>query len=169
MEPVRRRPFIVLISLSAVCLLAGCDKGLAPDTVKPILYGFSGTIYFKHWPPRDSVIDLRLGALSTYPVQSIVDEVTKGRASITPTLQPYGADSISYTLYLTPLLPGTVPFIGVAQQFGSNLYTDWRIVGIYHAGGDTTQPGSVLVPSDSIVAGINVYVDFATPPAGDSP
>ncbi len=169
MDFVHHRPFAALTCLFTLFLVSGCDEGLAPDAVKVIPYGIKGTIYFRNWPPRDSIIDLCLGALSNYPVTSIIEEVTSKRASITPTLAPFFADSIPYILYLPPLPPGAIPFIGVAQQFGQNLYTDWRIVGIYYAGGDTSRPGSVLVPPDSIVEGINITVDFAHPPSINPP
>ncbi len=154
-------------TLASILVLAslaghGCDQGLAPQiqTRQIPPYGISGTIYFKNWPPADSILDLRLAALQRYPVQDLFGEILQGRARYSPALAPYGVDSLNYTLILNPLPPGEFPLVGVAEQFGPNLRTDWRVVGIYYAMGDTTKPGTVTVPADSIVPGINVTVDF---------
>jgi len=143
-------------------MLSGCDDGLAPKTIlaPQSIYGIRGTIYFKNWPPSDSIVDLRLAALKNPPSSNIFNDVIQGRVRFSGTLTPYGADSISYELLLAPLSYGTFSYIGVAQQFGQNIRQDWRVVGVYYAFGDTTQPGTVNVPADSIVDGINLTVDF---------
>ena len=155
--------------LFIACILVGllynirCNQGLAPEnsggTSNNRPYGIQGVVKFKNWPPQDSIKDLRLGVLQHYPVADIVNEVLQGRAKFTDRLS-YGVDSLSYTLTLSPLPSGQFPFVGIAQQFGPNAQTDWRIVGIYYANGDTTKPGVVTVPSDSIVPNININVDF---------
>jgi len=142
-----------------------CDEGLAPSSVSQLpQYGIRGTIYFANWLPSDSIRDLRLAALKNYPVSDIIAEVLQGRARFTEKLQPYGSDSLAYTLILSPLATGLFPYVAVAMQFGPNIQQDWRVVGVYYANGDTTVPGTVDVPSDSIVPGINVHVDFLNPP-----
>ena len=158
--------------LFIACILVGllynirCNQGLAPENSqnsnsRP--YGVQGVVKFRNWPPQDSIRDLRLGVLKNYPVTDIVNEVLQGRARFTDQLS-YRVDSLSYTLTLSPLPPGQFPFVGVAQQFGPNVQKDWRIVGIYYANGDTTKPGVVTVPSDSIVPHIDINVDFLHPP-----
>ncbi|MBI1804468.1 MAG: hypothetical protein HY033_01415 [Ignavibacteriae bacterium] len=153
--------FCLSIILLGTVMFAGCHEGLAPASASPTVssYGIRGVITFKNWPPADSVHDLRLGILQNYPVQDIPNEVLQGHARFTDRL-PYGLDSVSYTLMLAPLPPGRFPFVGVAQQFGPNIQTDWRVVGIYYAGGDTTKPGAVDIPPDSVVPSININVDF---------
>ena len=150
----------IIVTLYAL-VYVGCDQGLAPEPAAPSVhaYGIRGVITFKNWPPADSVRDLRLAVLQNYPVQDFVNEVLQGRARFTGQL-PYGLDSVAYTLTLAPLPPGRFPLVGVAQQYGPNLQNDWRVVGIYFANGDTTRPGAVEVPPDSIVSGIDVHVDF---------
>ena len=161
-HPVR---FVLLLIL--LCLaLAACENGLAPETATgppPKPYGIRGVIRFLHWPPADSVLDLRLAVLEHYPVASIVTEVIQGRAKYTDQIR-YGIDSEQYSLSLAPLPTGSFPFVGVAQQYGSNIQQDWRVVGIYFAGNDSSKPGSVVVPVDSMVPNINITVDFAHPP-----
>ena len=153
----------LLSIIVALCTLVpcGCDQGLAPEPAAPSthVYGIRGVITFKNWPPADSVRDLRLAVLQNYPVENLVNEVLLGRARFTDRL-PYGLDSIAYTLTLTPLPPGRFPLVGVAQQYGPNQLSDWRVVGVFFANGDTTRPGAIDVPPDSIVSGIDVHVDF---------
>ncbi len=154
----------VSLWLSAIALLSlqSCEEGISPVSGSSggRVYGISGVIHFSHWPPADSVLDIRLAALQNYPVPSIPAEVLNGRARYSDQL-PYGVDSLPYTLTLPPLPAGNIPFVGVAQRYGPNIQQDWRVVGIYYAGGDTTHPGSVVVPPDSIVPGINITVDFS--------
>ncbi len=161
-----RRTTLRLGALAVLALsLLSCEEGLSPasSTTAGHTYGISGVIHFRHWPPPDSIRDLRLAALQNYPVASIPNEVLNGRARYSNSL-PWGVDSLRYTLTLAPLPPGTIPFVGVAQQYGPNVQQDWRVVGEYYAGGDTSHPGSVVVPNDSIVSGIDIFVDFLHPP-----
>ena len=150
----------ILFVLIIICLVS-CDQGLAPVSISVSQSGIRGFVYFSHWPPADSVVDLRLAALSHPPSSNIINEVLQGKAQFTSSLSPYAADSIAYTLILTP---GKYVYIGVAQQFGPNIEQDWRVVGVYHAVGEFVKPDSVIVPADSIVNGINVYVDFKNIP-----
>ena len=162
LNAVMTLPRVKAAFLLLACIIPGCDEGLAPSSTATVSssYGISGTIHFRNWPPADSVVDLRLAALKEHPSSNIVGDVQSGKARFTENSLPYGVDSASYTLLLSPLPPGTFSYIGVAQRFGSDIYTDWRVVGIYYANGDTTAPGSVVVPVDSIVHGVNIYVDF---------
>jgi hypothetical protein len=142
----------------------GCDKGLAPAP-EPQPYGFEGTIYFQNWPPRNNVIDLRVVVFKNYPPRNIFAEISQGNAKYSETLLPYyGSDSASYTLYLSPLPPGRYEYIVVAQQFGPNIFNDWRAVGVYYANSDTTSPAVLIVPENTVVRGVNINVDFQNPP-----
>jgi hypothetical protein len=151
------------LALVLSVMIGACEQGLSPPGVagKPVgSHGIRGRVIFSHWPPADSVLDLRIAALQHYPVQSIVAEVLAGRAAYSDQV-PYGIDTLEYQLLLNQLPPGTIPFIGVAQRYGPNIQTDWRVVGEYYANGDTTMPGSVVVPADSIVPDIDMVVDFS--------
>lgn len=153
-------------SLISLLLCLACDQGLSPETPLPQnrVYGISGTVHFKNWPRPDSIVDLRVVSFKNFPSQNIVNEVLQGRAAYTATLQPYGADSIPYTLVLSPIPAGPFAYTVVAQRFGQNINTDWRAVGEYHAGGDTSRPGSLTVARDTILTGIDLFVDFQKPP-----
>jgi len=154
---IMHRTGIGILFVLVLMYFVSCDQGLSPVSVSVPPSGISGFVYFSHWPPADSVVDLRLAALRNPPSSNLINEVLQGKAKFTSSLSPYGADSIAYTLILTP---GKYVYVGVAQQFGPNIEQDWRVVGVYHALGESVNPDSVIVPADSIVNGINVYVDF---------
>jgi len=139
----------------------GCDEGIAPVEVKPVTeaHGIQGTLYFTNWPPTDSIVDLRLVAFMNYPPQDIYTEVIQGRAKYSDAL-PLAVDSSTYTLILNPLPADSIRCIAVGLQFGPNIQTDWRMVGLYYNPGDSALPGRIFIPADSIVTGINISVDF---------
>jgi hypothetical protein len=160
------------VRLALICIIfASCDQGLSPQAPgqQTPPYGISGTIHFRNWPPADSIVDLRVVSFKNYPAGDIFNEVLQGRAGYTSTLQPYGADSVSYTLILSPIPTGPFAYTVVAQRYGQNINTDWRAVGEFHAAGDTLHPGVIVVPADSIVPGINIDVDFNHPPPPPQP
>jgi glutamate synthase domain-containing protein 1 len=47
-----------------------------------------------------------------------------------------------------------------SPAFGPDIEKDWRLVGIYYNPGDSSAPGKIFIPPDSLVANINVSVDF---------
>jgi len=153
---------LYLLFVSANTWLTGCNQGVGPEPLPQ--YGISGVVKFRNWPPRDSVVDLRLVAFKNFSSQNIIAQLLAGEARFTDSLKPYGAASIHYTLLLSPLQPGNLSYIAVAQRFGASLFADWRAVGVFYRSGDTTHPGSVFVPANAVVPGINIDVDFSNPP-----
>ncbi|MDI6766583.1 MAG: hypothetical protein QME52_07150 [Bacteroidota bacterium] len=144
----------------------GCDQGLEPpQEPPPPSYGFEGVIYFQNWFPIDSIKSLRVVAFQNYPPGDIAVEYFENRLRFSDDLiSSHGADSIPYTVILNPMYVDSIPYIAVGQQFGENQFQDWRMVGIYYSIGDSSRPGTVKVFPDSIVSGINIYVDFNNPP-----
>jgi len=141
-----------------------CDHGLAPLPVEPeaVKAGFGGVIrYIGKWPPPDSLKDLRLVAFLNFPPQDIVSEVISGKAKVYPPLGesslPFNVDSTRYEFFVDP---GTYQYIAVAQQYGPNVFADWKAVGMYHTTSEPNQPASVTVPPNVFVTGIDIMVDF---------
>ncbi|MBI5475566.1 MAG: hypothetical protein HY964_02375 [Ignavibacteriales bacterium] len=164
------KSILYIISVIILALLNfGCDKGLSPIDESQgggsVTKGISGTIHFINWPPESTLVDLRLVAFKNYPPGDIVAEVMQGNAQFTETLKPYFSDSLSYTLVLTSGAWSSIQYIVVAQQFGPNIQADWKMVGVYYSPGDSTKPGSINLPSDGIVNGINIKVNFLNPPS----
>src|SRR5512141_100124 len=124
---------------------SGCDKGLEPPTGES---GFSGVIRFKNWPSADSVREIRLVAFEEYPSDSsgILLTLLSGRGALyPPDLSAKGSlpkfvDSVAYTFNTKNginLQVQLYAYVVVAQQYGPNVFTDWRPAGVY-----TTRPNS---------------------------
>lgn len=157
----------VLIVLALA--LVGCDKGLSPSATPPppSPKGYmSGLVRYQHWPPSDSLHDLRLVAFRVFPPTNIVNEVLLGRAIVYPSLGdtalvPFFVDSLCYGFDL-PV--GEYQYIVVAQQFGPTITTDWRAVGQYDLDSNFAIPSSVTILEDDTTINININVDFRNPP-----
>ena len=156
------RLFIILLFVAWAC-----DHGLAPpgETGPSKPTGISGIIYYQNWPPQDSVLNLKLVVFNDYPPGDIVTEVLNGNAKAYPEdladRLPYGVDTTHYQMELAPR---TYAYVVVAQQYGGNLYADWRAVGQYDATPQDSLPTSVTVIKDSVISGINIYVNFDSLP-----
>lgn len=142
-----------------IILLAGCDHGLSPNDAaeEP---GFGGTItLLSSWPPADSVKDLRVVAFRNYPPQNLVLEITQGTAVYTDTtLLPLRA-RIAYAIRKSTVT-GPFQYIVVAQQYGNNIFSDWRVVGVFSLVNDKTRPGAIDIPQGRFLTGIDIPVDF---------
>jgi hypothetical protein len=157
------------------CLLfSACDGGLAPPPPAPIEFGFSGTVYFApgSWPRADSLVSLWIFASKIYPLDSA--KAYNGLLSypqeifVYPSMSsslPFNVDSIQYSFRLSS---GTYKYVGVIQQFNSDLATygirAFRVVGMYKDSINLSQPGSVVVNDTSQITGITMQVDFNHPP-----
>jgi hypothetical protein len=153
----------VFLVLTVGSILSGCNEGLAPRIETS---GISGVIRYKNWPPRDSLRDLRLVAFKVFPPTNIVGDVLQGRAIVYPpigdsALVPFYVDSIQYT---APLPPGRYEYVVVAQQFGPNIFTDWRPVGQYDLDSNYAVPSPVIVFEGTTTRFIDINVDFRNPP-----
>lgn len=176
MDPfgTRRSQNFKFIILIAFALLSGltfsaCTHGLEPMSKPPVQPGFGGTIYFASpWPhpPSDSVYDIRVVAFHNYPSQNIFSEVLTGQAKVFPPIgaasPPFFVDSLSYTFDLDS--SATFQYVAVAMQYGPNVFTDWKVVGVYGDPLDVGNRESVVVPANTFVNGINIYVNFKNPP-----
>src|ERR1051325_3425502 len=137
-------PASILVAFFFVLLLSpACEQGLSPESLQhpTSRYGIKGTVHFRNWPPQDTIVDLRAVSFKHLPSQNILDEVLQGRAGFTPSPHPDGAVAIAYTLILSPIPAGAFAYTAVAQQFGQNVNTGWRAVGLYPAAGGHARPG----------------------------
>ena len=102
--------FGMIVTISAAALL-GCDEGLGPE---PTPTGsFAGLLTYSHWPPADSLKDLRLVAVRTYPPANIVADALSGNAFVYPpigdtSLVPFFVDSLRY---IVTLPTGRYPYV----------------------------------------------------------
>lgn len=160
MNRIRAVLFIVGI---ATTILTGCNEGLAPRVETS---GITGTIRYKHWPPQDSLYDLRLVAFKHFPPGNIVADVLQGKAVVYPpigdtALVPFYVDSLHYTV---PLPGGKYEYVVIAQRYGPNILTDWRPVGQYDLDTNYAVPSPVVVLEGTLTRFVDINVDFRNPP-----
>ncbi len=154
--------------LFLVCLFLSCDGGLTPPPeFDP---GFGGTITFESWPStRDSLVNVWLFASQIYPLDSIkIFEglFTTRKIFLYPGLTrslPFNVDSVTYSF--APLEPGRYLYIGIIQQFNSDInIRSFRVVGFYKNPADTLLPGEVEVRDFTFITGIHLHAHFRNPP-----
>ena len=157
---MKNKKIICVIFL--LVILFACDHGIAPE---PTRTGISGNIYYKNWPPLEQIVILKLIVFKDFPPENIIDEVIGGRAIIYPedlaTSLPLDVDS---TFFLIEVETGTYEYVVVAQQYGPNLYNDWRAVGQYDTTPQDSLPTNLTVIQDKMLNDINVNVDFDSLP-----
>ena len=162
-----RRWTAMLAGFLALC--AGCNEELTPVDSPS---GFGGTIRFRHWPPADSIHDMRIVAFVAYPADSagILPTLLAGGGAVFPAIGtkfPAMVDSLRYdftTASGTNLQVGTYAYVIVAQQYGPAVLSDWRPVGVYTASPGTFVPASLRVILHHVQEGIDMDVDFANLP-----
>lgn len=142
----------LLLLLSMILLVSGCDHGLEPPEVAPV-GAIRGEIMYlnpENWPPRDSVVDLRFFALPFVPrdtldlFRDLSQLVFSEPLAYGVTHDSFFVDSIRAQVYV---------YSGVAQQTSRNLL-DWRPVGL--ADLYQVRPGETME--------LSITVDFNNPP-----
>lgn len=141
--------------LCLVLSFASCDHGLElPPAVKP---GFGGRISYRgKWPPPDSIKILAVVAFKHFPPSNIVGDVISGEAVFDTTLKR----NVEFQDFGFFTEPGTFEYIVVAQQYGPDIFSQWRVVGVYTEDPDRIRPKSVSVGKETFVPNVNISVDF---------
>ncbi|MCC6395991.1 MAG: hypothetical protein IT282_03160 [Bacteroidetes bacterium] len=168
-----KRHLALLLLPAALCLLFGCDKGLAPITEDT---GFSGVITFKNWPPPDSVLELRLVAFEVYPSDSsgifnallngqaaVYPHVTTGVAGALEILGNRSADTVRYAFTTEGTIlkkDATYNYVVLGWRYGPNYFADWAPAGVYTETPGTFVPASVTVRDRRMRKDVNITVDF---------
>ena len=153
--PVALGPLSVVL-LAALFQFAACGDGLSPDMGR---VGFEGTVTVaSSFPPSDSVLTLRVVAARTYPPKDILSEYLAGKLIFSDALA-YDTKTQNYSI-LQSDLTGVFEYVCVAQQYGPNPFSQWRVVGVYSLSGDKTQHSPIDLGSGSYLRGINIPVDF---------
>ena len=144
-----------------------CDKGLEPSAPVLTVEGFKGTVNFvSAWP--DSAIFTVLAVFQN-PLLSAADfNVTNIKFVSNPIVNKPTTFSYNSLTDFLPLLPenikaGEYSYVAVIQSASATLSLErrnWYIVGVYYAAGDTTKPGKLVIPSNTVVDNINIRVDF---------
>ncbi len=149
----------VLFSIIALITLAACDGGLEPYKTEELSY-IRGRIYYKNgregWPPKDSVIEVRVVAFKNFASDSIYKDIISGNAIYTNSSTAMFVDSADFEIEVKEA-PLTFNYIVVAQRYGSLF--DWRAIGVYTVTGDVYKPSKLDVEKGKSYF-ITMNVDF---------
>lgn len=152
----RLRALVFLLTV----LLFSCDKGLEPPPPAPTI---SGAVHFEGVnPPCDSVRILAVVLIEAAPPY-IKQDLINGFLS--NTILPYTLEKCSFrdTAYKFAVVPGKrYNYLGVAQNYDTNLYNDWRVVGFVNAGIDSAR--SFELKEGESLTGIDIRVRFDSLP-----
>ena len=150
-----------LLGLLCLCILdVFCGNGLEPvDSAQQTLTGFSGRITcLSTWPPSDSILTLRVVAVRRYPPTNILEEFSAGRLEFSEPLQ-LNVPEQSFVIQ-KDTLRGAFEYIAIAQQYGSNIFENWRVVGVYSKTGNPSSPSPLVLEKGRILQDINISIDF---------
>jgi hypothetical protein len=133
-----------------------CDKGLEPPGITSV----SGTVHFIG-SPKDSVKIFAVVLIQLPPPFTAATLVS----GLNTTVLPFILSNISfadtnYTIFVKP--DSTYHYLGVAQYYGSNVMTDWRVVAFLHDDRDSAV--SLTFKSGEQRTGIDITVRFDSLP-----
>ena len=160
----------LLYSVLLYLLVISCDHGIEPEPLGTS--GFSGTINFiTDWP--DSVKRSFLVVFENpllEPDDFTIENLKFLSREISLDVQIHNFSSLD-SAYIPPT-PGPFPsgsyaYIAVVQQSTEVLSLarkDWFVSGVYYTFGDTSKPGTMVIPDSTFVENINIRVDFNNPP-----
>jgi len=151
-------------------IAVACDHGIEPRAAESS--GFSGTVSFiSPWP--DSVKRVFIVVFKN-PLLTPGDVTIQNLKYLSWEI-PLGVSTHQYSsldsAYIPPA-PGPFPagsyaYVAIVQQSTEELSfarKDWFVSGVYYANGDTTKPGTMVIPDSTFVRNININVDFDNPP-----
>ena len=157
--------FSIILLLVLIILNLYCGEGIAPEPI--VETGFSGTVRFiGEWPQgitRSHIVVfkdplLTAGDFNAFNLKFVSVEI------------PYGSQVFNFNSVDTAVVKiseGEFSYVAVAQQKTANVSLnrkDWFVIGVYYAGGDTTKPGKLIIPKNTLVKNINIICDFNNPP-----
>lgn len=151
-----RRLFIFSIISAFLFAALSCDRGLeppSPDTKATI----SGRVHFSgRFPPCDSSRILAVVLVETPPPYTPAQIVT----GLYTTVIPYVLDACTFhdTTYTFTLPPKKYHYLGVAQNYDTNLSTDWRVVGFIHTANDSARIFDLK--GGEVYSDIDIFVRF---------
>ncbi|QQS37670.1 MAG: hypothetical protein IPM56_06880 [Ignavibacteriales bacterium] len=147
----------------------GCGDGITPEPDS--VAGFSGKVSFiGTWP--DSITRTHI-VMFKDPLLAASDFSAINLRYISLEI-PYGITEYNFSsldsAYVPAageLLAGEYSYLAVAMSKSTSLSLnriDWFVAGVYYANSDTTTPGLLVVPENTLVRNINIKCDFNNPP-----
>jgi hypothetical protein len=153
-----------------ILILNGCEGGIEPQ-LENTEAGFGGKITFSGiWP--DSVTRTHLVVFEE-PLLSVAD-FSIGNIRFVSNEIPFGVTEYTYSSKDSAVLPetgftkpGSYAYVAIAQQSTQSVSLnrpDWFVVGLYYNEGDSTKPGTLVIPENTFLNNINIKCDFNNPP-----
>ncbi|NBC65919.1 MAG: hypothetical protein GVY07_09735 [Bacteroidetes bacterium] len=140
----------------APLLFLSCEGGLEPPIEEPNPTGvITGSItYSGEWPAKDSLVDLRFVPLKS-PPQTAQDIFSDIENLVFSERLNFFVEKDYFIVNDVP--NGVYVYNTVAQQFGNNIFGDWKPVGLYNE-----NDGIIIVEGDT--TSITIHVDFENLP-----
>ena len=157
---------LILMLLAIAC----DDHGIEPKP--PESSGFSGTVRFlNEWPDsikRTFIVVFENPLLTPedftiFNLKFLSREIPLGALIF----QFSSLDSAYIPAKPGPFPSGTYAYAAVVQQSTEEISLarkDWFVSGVYYTPGDTSKPGTMVIPDSTFVRNINIFVDFNNPP-----
>ena len=174
MQLLAKRKYVRLFIIAAVLcyLLIACDHGIEPKPFLKSPPGFSGTIRFtSEWPDsvkRSFLVVFKNPLISDSDFTILNLKFLSREIPLGVELHDFSSlDSAYIPATPGPFPPGSYAYVAVVQQSTEELSLarkDWFVSGIYYTNGDTTKPGTMIIPDSTFVKNINITVDFNNPP-----
>lgn len=166
-----------IITIVLIVLISSCDKGIEPEPENSISRqtGFSGKVTFiGTWPAgitRTHIFVFKSaiqssGDFSFLNLSAVIDPIPNGSTEF-----DYNSVEQNYIehnfLPEFKITPGEHAYVIVAQSKNPEISfarADWVIVGVYNIGGDQSKPKPLIIQAGKMTTGVNITVNFNTPP-----
>ncbi|MFZ0453625.1 MAG: hypothetical protein WAM24_07715 [Ignavibacteriaceae bacterium] len=156
----------IAIILFLLFHIFGCNKGLSPISGEQKA-GFSGTITFVgNWPEGITRTHI---VVFQHELKSSTDFNIINLKFVSLEI-PYGVKTYNFSSTDSSYIPigaGTYEYVAVAQSKTPDLSlnrSDWSVAGVYYGNNDTTKPGILEIPENTLVRNINIVCNFNNPP-----
>ena len=160
------RNSLTVITIIFLLHIYGCNKGLSPISAEQKA-GFSGTITFiGNWPEGITRTHI---VVFQHELKSSTDFNIINLKYVSLEI-PYGVKSYSFNSTDSSYIPigaGVYEYVAVAQSKTTYLSlnrSDWFVAGVYYGNNDTTKPGVLDIPENTLVRNVNIICNFNDPP-----
>jgi hypothetical protein len=160
------RNFIIIFFLLLLFHFYGCDKGLSPISSEEKA-GFSGIITFVgNWPEGITRTHL---VVFQHELKSPSDFNILNLKYVSVEI-PYGVKTYNFNSTDSSYIAidaGTYEYVAVVQSKTPDLSlirSDWFVAGVYYSSNDTSKPGMLEIPENTLIRNINIVCNFNDPP-----
>lgn len=159
------------VALLCACALMQCTGGIDPAdyTGNALIKGkvrYVRGAGAQNFPSKDSLFDLRVVAFKMIPRDTnLVQTLANGEAFFSASLvdSTFSAEiPFSFEVPQSQIADSSVmlQYIAVGQQYGPNVFSDWRVVGLYSMGDSLFTPKSLRATPGLYVDTMTINVDF---------